>query len=70
ALIADVSEVDDIPDETPFRELGIDSVMAVEIVSEVERTYKLDIAETEVMQLTCFQQVYDLVHAKLTPAAS
>ena len=40
AIIAEVSEVDEIPDETPFKDLGIDSMMAIEIVAEVERTYK------------------------------
>jgi acyl carrier protein len=59
-IISEVSEIDEIPDETPFKELGIDSMMAIEIVAEVERTYKLSIPEAA---------VYDLVREKLAEAA-
>lgn len=65
AIISEVSEVDEIPDEVPFKDLGIDSMMAIEIVAEVERTYKLSIPENELQKLTCFTAVYDLVKAKL-----
>jgi acyl carrier protein len=68
-MIAEVTEVDEIPDETPFKELGIDSMMAIEIVAEVERTYKLSIPEDELQDLTCFQKVYEKVRAKLAEAA-
>jgi acyl carrier protein len=68
-IIAEVSEVDDIPDETPFSELGIDSMMAIEIVAEVERTYKLSIPEDELTDLTNFMKVYEKVRAKLSLAA-
>lgn len=64
-MIREVSEVDDIPDETPFSELGIDSMMAIEIVAEVERTYKMSIPEDELQKLTCFKAVFDTVAAKL-----
>ncbi len=69
AIIADVSEVDEIPDQTPFKELGIDSMMAIEIVAEVERTYKLSIPEDELQRITHFSAVYDLVREKLAKAA-
>lgn len=69
AIIADVSEVDEIPDDTPFKELGIDSMMAIEIVAEVERTYKLSIPEDELADLTCFTKVYEKVQQKLADAA-
>lgn len=65
AIISEVSEVDEIPDEVPFKELGIDSMMAIEIVAEVERTYKLSIPENELQKLTCFNAVHDLVKSKL-----
>lgn len=60
AIVAEVSEIDDIPDETPFSELGIDSMMALEIVSEVERTYKISVPEEELRNLTHFLAVYEL----------
>jgi acyl carrier protein len=68
-IIAEVTEVDEIPDETPFKELGIDSMMAIEIVAEVERTYKLSIPEEELQDLTCFNRVYEKVRDKLARAA-
>ncbi len=69
-IVAEVSEVDDIPDDTPFKELGIDSMMAIEIVAEVERTYKLSIPEDELQDLTTFNKVYDKVRGKLEASAA
>jgi acyl carrier protein len=68
-IIAEVSEVDDIPDETPFADLGIDSMMALEIVAEVERTYQVSIPEEELKDLTNFMKVFELVRGKLAEAA-
>ena len=65
AIVSDVSEVDEIPDETPFKDLGIDSMMAIEIVAEVERTFKLSIPEAELQKMTHLSAVYDLVKSKL-----
>ncbi len=69
-IIVEVSEVEDIPDETPFSELGIDSMMALEIVAEVERTYQLSIPEDELRDLTNFTRVFELVRSKLADAAA
>lgn len=66
AIVAEVSEIDLIPDETPFADLGIDSMMALEIVAEVERTYKVSVPEEELKGLTNFQSVYNLFAAKLS----
>jgi acyl carrier protein len=60
AIVAEVSEIDEIPDETPFSELGIDSMMAIEIVAEVERQYKVSVPEEELKGLTNFESVYQL----------
>jgi len=69
-IISEVSEVEEIPDETPFKELGIDSMMAIEIVAEVERTYKLSIPEEDLKELTNFTRVYELVRDKLAAHAA
>ena len=69
-IVAEVSEVDEIPDDKPFRDLGIDSMMAIEIVAEVERTYKLSIPEDELQDLTTFNKVYDKVRGKLEATAA
>lgn len=65
AIVAEVSEIDEIPDEAPFSELGIDSMMALEVVAEVERQYKLSVPEEELKRLTNFQAVYDLFAQKI-----
>ncbi|MEM9070144.1 MAG: acyl carrier protein [Myxococcota bacterium] len=64
-IISEVSEVDDIPDDTLFKDLGIDSMMAIEIVADVERTFKLSIPEDELQDLTHLNAVYEKVKAKL-----
>jgi acyl carrier protein len=69
-IIKDVAEIDDVPDDASFRDLGIDSMMAIEIVAEVERTYKLSIPEEELQDLTDFTKVYDKVQAKLAEASA
>ncbi len=68
-IVAEVSEVDDIPDDKEFSDLGIDSMMAIEIVAEVERTYKLSIPEDELKEMTNLDRVVRLVESKLAPAA-
>ncbi len=68
-IICEVAELDEVPDEQPFEELGIDSMMAIEIVADVERTYKLNIPEDELSELTNLQRVYDKVREKLGQAA-
>ncbi len=68
-IIAEVAEVDEVPDGVPFRDLGIDSMMAVEIVAEVEREYKLKIPEEELQQLTNLDAVYAKVKEKLSAEA-
>lgn len=60
AIVAEVSEIDEIPDETPFSELGIDSMIALEIVAEVEREYKVRVPEEELKSLTNFDSVVRL----------
>ncbi len=64
-IIAEVSEVDIIPDATSFGELGIDSMMAIEIVAEVERKYKLSIPEDELQELTDLDRVVEKVTSRI-----
>jgi acyl carrier protein len=65
SIIADVAELDEVPDATPFKDLGIDSMMAIEIVSDVERQFKLTIPEDELADLVDLESVYTKVKAKL-----
>ena len=64
-IVAEISEVDEIPDATDFRDLGIDSMMAIEIVAEIERTYKLAIPESDLKEMTNLDRVYSLVQNKM-----
>ena len=65
AIVAEVAEIDEVPDSTPFKDLGIDSMMAIEIVADVERAYKIKIPEAELEQVTDLDSVVRLVQAKL-----
>jgi acyl carrier protein len=60
SIVAEVSEIDEIPDDTSFSELGIDSMMALEIIAQVERTYKVSVPEEELKTVTNFNSVYEL----------
>lgn len=68
-IIAEVTEVEDIPEDTPFGDLGIDSMMAIEIVADVEKNYEITIAEDELADLTNLKAVYDKVQQKLGEAS-
>ena len=67
-IIIEVTEVDDIPEDTPFADLGIDSMMAIEIVADVEKNYDITIAEEELPDLVNLKAVYDKVQEKLADA--
>lgn len=66
-LIAEIIErdADTIGDDTPFKDLGVDSMQAVEIAAEVERTFKLKIAESELRSITTLASVCRIVEGKL-----
>ena len=69
ALISEISEMDDIPDDVSFKDLGIDSMMGVEIVAAIERQYKVKIADAELEKISTLQNSYELVKAKLDALA-
>jgi acyl carrier protein len=64
-IVAEVAEIDEVPDDEPFKELGIDSMMAIEIVSEVERRYKIKVPEQELEKIVDLNSVFALVASKL-----
>ena len=65
SLIAEIAEIDTIPDDTHFKELGIDSMMGVEIVAAIERQYQIKIPDSELQQVTTLNKSLELVLAKL-----
>jgi acyl carrier protein len=64
-IVAEVAEIDEVPDNKPFKDLGIDSMMAIEIIAEVERGYKIKIPEQELEQVKDLDSVVTLVASKL-----
>jgi acyl carrier protein len=64
-IVAEVAEIDEVPDDVPFKNLGIDSMMAIEIVAEVERTYKIKVPEEELQQVRDLNSIVELVTGKL-----
>jgi acyl carrier protein len=69
ALIVEIAEIDELPDEKTFKDLGIDSMMGVEIVAAIERKYQIKIDDSELQKVTTLQSSYELVRAKLQKAA-
>ena len=66
SIVIEVAEIDECPDATPFKDLGIDSMMAIEIIAEIERAYKLKVPEEELKQVTNLDSVVKLVQSKLS----
>jgi acyl carrier protein len=65
ALIAEIAEKDEIPDDVSFKDLGIDSMMGVEIVAAIERKYQVKIEDAELAQVTTLNASMALVEHKL-----
>jgi acyl carrier protein len=65
ALIAEIAEKDEIPDDVSFKDLGIDSMMGVEIVAAIERKYHVKIDDEELQEVTTLNNSMSLVQKKL-----
>ena len=64
-LVAEIAEKDEIPDGSTFKDLGIDSMMGVEIVAAVERQYQIKIDDDELAEFKDLEGAYALVVRKL-----
>ena len=69
ALIAEIAEKDEIPDDVAFKDLGIDSMMGVEIVAAIERKWQVKIGDDELLQITTLNGSMALVEKKLGSVA-
>jgi acyl carrier protein len=65
ALVAEIAEKDEIPDGATFKDLGIDSMMGVEIVAAVERQYQIKIDDDEINDFKDLTSAYAMVVRKL-----
>lgn len=64
ATLADVFDLpeEDLTDTALFvDELGVDSLMSLEVLVVLERTYGIKLDESQLRLLTCLQQTYDVV---------
>jgi acyl carrier protein len=70
ALIAEIAEKEEIPDDASFKDLGIDSMMGVEIVAAIERKYQVKIDDAELAQVTTLNASTALVQKKRAAVAA
>ena len=64
ALIAEISELDPAEitlDANLGEDLGMDSMMALEILAEIEKKYRLKIPEENLTKMATLQQITDIV---------
>lgn len=64
AIVAEIAEmgVGEISDEALFAEdLGIDSMMALEIAATIEKKYKVVIPEEQIPSIKSLKNIYELL---------
>ena len=69
ALLANVSglEPEDIKDDTELADVGIDSLMGMELAREVEIVFKCTLAMEKLMDVTDFPSFVDCIQSSLPP---
>ncbi len=65
SLISEIAEQELTEDDKLFKELGIDSMMGVEIVAAIERRYHLKLADAELEEIATLSRATALVASKL-----
>jgi acyl carrier protein len=60
-IVAEVAEIDEVPDAVAFKELGIDSM----IIAEIERRYRIKVPEQELEQVRDLDSVVALIATKV-----
>ncbi|MEU6260345.1 acyl carrier protein [Streptomyces sp. NPDC047043] len=68
-LVADALdvEIEDVTDDALYVEdLGVDSLMGLEILVQLEKKFGVKISEQEFGEITNFGQTYNLLHSKIT----
>ncbi len=66
-IIAEITERDPetIADDVRLRDLGVDSMQALEIITDIEKRYKVKIAESEYEHITTLANVTAFLRTKL-----
>ena len=62
AIIAEVAEIpeESITEDAPLEDLGVDSLMGLEIVAKAEKKYKIEIPEEEIPKLKTLRHIFRL----------
>ncbi len=69
-MIGELIEIDDFADDEHFvRDLGVDSMMALEIVSRIEKRYGIRIPEESLRQIATFNDVVNVTEGAIAKAA-
>lgn len=74
ALIAEIVEMEESElwesrDKNFVEDLGIDSMLALEILAALEKKFRIEIPEEEILELTSLDASIGFVHKKLEEAA-
>lgn len=64
-LILEIAELAALDDDKPLRELGVDSMVALEIITAIERKYGIKVEESELTQIRTLSSITALLHGKL-----
>ncbi len=67
SIVADVAEIDrqEITLDGPLHDLGVDSLMSLEITVRVEKAFGLHFEESELQSLWTLNDIVQLVRSKL-----
>ncbi len=65
SLIAEIAEQEIVDDDKLFKDMGVDSMMGVEIVAAIERQYQLKLADAELEEVSTLNRAVALVERKL-----
>ncbi|KAK4044941.1 hypothetical protein OUZ56_032347 [Daphnia magna] len=64
-LIVEIAEIDELPADKTFKDLGIDSMMGVEIVAAIERKYQIKIEDSELEKVSTLNSSVAIVAEKI-----
>ena len=67
-IVSTITEIPlkDLKDDADFtRDLGIDSMMALEIVASIEKKYRITIPEEKIPEVTSLGKIYRFLEEKL-----
>ena len=65
AIFTEITEIDEIPSDKSLKDLGVDSMMALELVTATEKKYPLNIDESDLHHVATLDKAAELVAKKL-----